>query len=255
MSGLPPIPVIDARDGGPLAIAKAVPARMQELLRHSGRFIPSPLFAVTDRVSRRWLARSQNPFRDEIDAVAALSERPGAHTLNIGFEWCCTSGVGDDADHGVRLLRVLDWRQPGLGKAVVVAWQRGPAGDFANITWPGFVGVATAMAPGRFAVALNLAPMASWGLPMPADWLLGRASLWQSRALPAAHLLRQVCEDCASYEAACETLSRSPLAAASSSGYQTPRSTAACRRQQQIIGSKCRVAADRVASPATNASC
>jgi hypothetical protein len=84
----------------------------------------------------------------------------------------------------VRLLRVLDWRQPGLGRALIVVRQRGAAGDFANLTWPGFVGVVTAMAPGRFAVALNQPPMMSWGLTAPLDWLVGRIRVWRSRALP-----------------------------------------------------------------------
>jgi hypothetical protein len=129
----------------------------------------------------------------------------------MGFEWCCTCGVNEDPDGGVQLLRVLDWRPPGVGRTVIVAWQRGPAGEFANITWPGFVGVATAMAPGRFAVALNQAPMLSRGLSWPGDWLAGRIGVWRSRALPPTHLLRQVFEQCETYEDAYEVLSRTPL--------------------------------------------
>jgi hypothetical protein len=143
-------------------------------------------------VAQRWLVRAENPYLDEIEAIAALIGRSGAYALNTSYEWCCTCGVGDDIDGGVRLLRVLDWRQPGLGRALVVVWQRGPAGDFANITWPGFVGVVTAMAPGRFAVALNQPPMMSWGLTPPLDWLVGRVGVWRSRALPPVHLLRDL---------------------------------------------------------------
>ena len=36
---------------------------------------------------------------------------------------------------------------------------QGPAGEFFNITWPGFVGALTAMAPWRFAAAINQAPL------------------------------------------------------------------------------------------------
>jgi hypothetical protein len=211
VTALPAIPVIDARAGGPLAVARAAERQMQALLDKARRLIPPPFLAITDRASRKWLARAPNPYLDEIDAIAALAGRSGAHTLNTSFEWCCTCGVGDDPEGGVRLLRVLDWRQSGLGRAVIVAWQQGPAGDFANITWPGFVGVVTAMAPGRFAVALNQAPMMSWGLSPPIDWLVGRIGVWRSQALPAAHLLRRVCEICASYEDAVEMLSQAPL--------------------------------------------
>ena len=36
---------------------------------------------------------------------------------------------------------------------------RGSAGDFVNVTWPGYVGTLTASAPGRFAAAINQAPL------------------------------------------------------------------------------------------------
>jgi hypothetical protein len=211
MTELPPIPVIDARIGGPLAAALAAEPRMRELLGHARRLVPPPLLGLADRVARRWLARAENPYLGEIDAIAAVVGRSGAHALNTSYEWCCTCGVGDDPDGGVRLLRVLDWGQAGLGRALIVAWQRGPAGDFANLTWPGFVGVITAMAPGRFAVALNQPPMMSWGLTPPIDWLIGRAKVWRSRDLPPAHLLRQVCESCATYDEARRRLSETPL--------------------------------------------
>jgi len=155
--------------------------------------------------------RAENPYLGEIEAIAALAGRRGAYALNTSYEWCCTCGVGEDPQGGVRLLRVLDWRQSGLGRALIVVWQRGPAGDFANITWPGFVGVITAMAPGRFAVAINQPPMMSWRLSPPIDWLVGRVGVWRSRDLPPAHLLRQVCETCASYDEARQRLLSTPL--------------------------------------------
>jgi hypothetical protein len=210
MTGLPEIPVIDARESGALQVARMAEAQMRELLRHSRRLIPLPLLTAGDRVSRHWLARAENPYLGEIDAIAGFLGRRGAYALNTSFEWCCTCGVGADPDGGVYLLRVLDWRQSGLGRAMVVAWQEGPAGDFANITWPGFVGVVSAMAPGRFAVALNQPPMMSWNLTPPGDWLIGRVKVWRSRDLPPAHLLRRVCETCTSYDEARHLLSETP---------------------------------------------
>jgi hypothetical protein len=211
LSALPQIPVIDAREGGSPTIARAAEAQMRDLLDRARRFVPSPLLGLADRISRRWLERGDNPYLAEIAEIAALAGEPGAYALNTSYEWTCTCGVGDDPDGGVRLLRVLDWRQPGLGHALVVAWQRGPAGEFANVTWPGFVGVITAMAPGRFAVALNQPPMRSWGLTLPVDWLIGRILVGRSRALPPAHLLRRVCETCATYDEARQVLSDTPL--------------------------------------------
>jgi hypothetical protein len=40
-----------------------------------------------------------------------------------------------------------------------VAHRYGPAGEFFDVTWPGAVGTLTAVAPGRFAAAINQAPL------------------------------------------------------------------------------------------------
>ncbi len=100
------------------------------------------------------------------------------------------------------LLRVLDWPFPALGKQVMVVLQKGKAGDFYNITWPGVSGVYTAMAPGRFAAALNQAPMRMHGLGYAGDWLKNRLMAGRETGLPPAHLLRQVFEQADSYETA-----------------------------------------------------
>ena len=36
---------------------------------------------------------------------------------------------------------------------------RGAAGEFINVSWPGYAGTLTASAPGRFAAAINQAPL------------------------------------------------------------------------------------------------
>jgi hypothetical protein len=184
---------------------------MQALLTEAYRLIPPVVFRITDPISRQWLARAGNPYLDEIDAIAVLTGRPGTYTLNTSFEWGCTCGVGNDPEGGVRLLRVLDWGQQGLGRGLIVVRQRGAAGDFVSITWPGFVGVATAMAPGRFALALNQPPMKTSGLAMPFGWASARFGVWRSRALPPSHLLRKVCETCSNYDEARDALLTTPL--------------------------------------------
>ena len=79
---------------------------------------------------------------------------------------CCTAPMPSaarpwrmKADEGPVLRRTLDWPFPGLGRLVEVARQRGAAGDFLSVTWPGFAGLLTAVAPGRFAASINQAPM------------------------------------------------------------------------------------------------
>jgi hypothetical protein len=100
----------------------------------------------------------------------------------------------------------------GLGRDVVVARFQGKAGDYYNITWPGFVGVATAMAPGRFAAAINQPPLAKHSGIRPLDWALARMSYWRSGALPAMHLLRRVFDDCVNYQEAKRRLCVEPIA-------------------------------------------
>jgi hypothetical protein len=208
---LPEIPLIDARAGGTFDIMRGAPAQLQDLVRTAHRLFRPPLLVIGDGIARRWPRRNASPYLREIDAIAADLPGSGAYALNTSYEWCCTSGVGDDPAGGIRLVRVLDWAQPGLGRNVVLGWQRGAAGDFVNITWPGFVGVLTAMAPGRFAAALNQPPMPTRGLPLPIDWILSRPPVWRSAALPPAHLLRLVCETCRDYEEAKRRLAASPL--------------------------------------------
>ncbi len=96
-----------------------------------------------DRRSRRWLAVNETPYGAEIDAVASIPGVTGAHGLNLSTEWACTSATADG-----RLIRILDWPIHGLGAAIVVAKHRSAAGTWYNVTWPGFVGVLTGMAPG-----------------------------------------------------------------------------------------------------------
>ena len=208
---LPAIPCIDARQGGSAAIAGQQEDRLRDLFGRARRIYTPFLLGLADDASRRWLERSGNAYLGEMAEIATRLGRRGIYALNTSYEWCCTSGVGDDAEGGVRLLRVLDWWQPGLGRNLIVARQSGPAGDFLNITWPGFVGVITAQAPGRFAAAITQPPMMSWGLSWPVDWAVGRARVFRSSHALPAHLLRQVFESCATYDEAKRVLVETPL--------------------------------------------
>lgn len=158
------IPLIDIRRASPLTLLEgrmeearqliALSRRSFGLLGHAASYAALP---TGDWFAKRWLSRTGNPYRGEIDAFAARLGVKGVHALNLVYEFGCTSGVYATG-HGPRLLRVLDWPFPGLGAHTVVAHQRGPAGDFHNVTWPGTSGVFSALAQGRFAVALNQAP-------------------------------------------------------------------------------------------------
>ncbi len=213
MHSLPAIPLVDVGDGGPLALLGAEEARARVLLAAGRRRHTRPVLALGDRVSRAWLERADNPYLEQIAAIARVLGEPGAVLLNLSFEWGCTTAVAPaPGERSNRMLRVLDWPMHGLGRHVVVARERTKMGPFYNVTWPGAVGVLTAMAPGRFAAAINQAPMRRHRLTLAGDWAKNRIDVWRTRALPPAHLLRLVFETAPDFATARELLTHTPLA-------------------------------------------
>ncbi len=211
-AALPDIPFIELGAESPVALAAAERDRAETIIAAGRQDYGGLFMAVGDRMSRRWLVRTRNPYLGELDAIAAIVRNRGAHLLNLSYEWFCTTGVAaDPANGGSRMMRTLDWLLPGLGRNVVVTRQDGAAGPYFNVTWPGFIGVATAMAPGRFSAAFNQAPMQRGGRSLPLDWLSNRFGVWRSRGLPPAHLLRRVFDHCGSYAEARALLCETPL--------------------------------------------
>jgi hypothetical protein len=213
---LPPIPVIDVRTGGPVAHATLRREPMAALRDACFSFLPGSrsIAPVLDRVSSAWLARTPSPYIGEIAAISKLIRGGGVWFVNASYEWGCTARV--DAAPMPRLRRTLDWPFPGLGKYVEVALQDGGAGVYANVTWPGAVGVLTAVAPGRFAAAINQAPMfrrTRAHALVAYDVALNAAGTWRDRgSWPAPHLLRHLFDTCATFDEAVEVLTTAPLA-------------------------------------------
>jgi hypothetical protein len=212
------IPLADIRSGSPADLLDIYGAQARELARASmdmfGPVAPAArtvALPIADRITRAWLARTQNPYLGEIDAIAARLGIAGVYALNVVFEWSCTSGVFE-TESGVTLRRVLDWGFPRLGENLVVAQQTGAAGDFHNITWPGIAGIYQAVACGRFAAAINQAPMRRHGLGLASDWFRNRLAVHKAGGMPPAFLLRQVFETARDYASAKEMLCRSPVA-------------------------------------------
>ncbi len=147
----------------------------------------------------------------------------GAHLLNLSYEWACTCGA--EATDAPVLLRVLDWDLPGLGETLCVIRQRGPAGEWWQIGWPGLAGAITLLAPRRFAVAINQPPLPLTApgaaarrigaglLGLLADWAAARPAAWRSRAVPPAHLLRLIADEAPDYATALDRLRDTPIAA------------------------------------------
>src|SRR5262245_5379911 len=169
---LPEIPLIEVGALPALDLIRAEPARTAALIAAARRRYTRIGIALADRASRLWLERAGNPYLAEIRAVAGAVGARGAYLLNLSHEWACTTGVASDpAGHGERLIRVLDWGLEGLGRHVVIARHDGKAGPWFNATWPGFAGVLTAVAPGRFAAAFNQAPLRRRTPFVASDWL------------------------------------------------------------------------------------
>ena len=217
MAGLVSIPVVDVREGGAVRHAIDGCVRARKLGEDCLIWLPRPArFALPalDTVSRHWLVRSRSPYAREIGTIAEALGFPGIWFLNSSYQWGCTA-VAREQDGVPWLARTLDWPFPGLGRRLEIARMRGASGEFYNVTWPGYVGVLTALAPGRFAAAINQAPLwrrtrKSWLRPY--DLAANALRTWAIRHPPPDHLLREVFETCCSFAAARRRLETTPMA-------------------------------------------
>jgi hypothetical protein len=103
--------------------------------------------------------------------------------------------------------RNLDWAFPGRllrDHTTVVRVSGAPAGSYAMVTWPGFFGGLTAVAPGRFSVAVNFVaqeddtPAGAFGRALKGYW-------------PVPWAVRTALDECEDYSAAVSLLSSIPL--------------------------------------------
>jgi hypothetical protein len=212
------IPIVDLRDGGPPHHAQRSASRARALRDACLGFLPRaslPLVPALDRASRHWLARSRSPYIEEIGKIAAALDFSGVWLLNASYQWACTSLAVEHAG-APWILRTLDWPFLGLGRYAEVAHMHGGFGDFYSVTWPGYVGALTAMAPLRFAACVNQAPMRRrtrhrWLRPY--DFAANVHAIWRSADLmPPDQLLRQTFELCPDYVAARRMLETTPVA-------------------------------------------
>jgi hypothetical protein len=199
------LPFLDAGDGGAVALVDAAPEAARALVATAlGAHKLLPRVApLGDALSRRWLERNRNPYGPEIAAVARRVGRPGVFLLNCVYEWACSTSAGPDrAGDGNRMIRVLDWGMKGIGRYAVMARHASAAGSYLAATWPGYAGVLTAMAPGRFAAAINQAPQQRLARLPVANEIAIRLDMLRRGGIPAAHLLRRVFETAQDFEAA-----------------------------------------------------
>ena len=211
------IVLIDVRDGAPDGHLRQRESEALAVRDARLGWLPlgGLLARIADPIVRGWMNRAGTVYAAEIDSVARTLNKPGIWLLHGAYLFGCTA-LGDESEKGPRLRRTLDWPFPGLGRLAEVRCQRGAAGEFLNVTWPGFVGVLTAVAPSRFAASINQAPMRRrWRSPMLLwlDYALNALQgLRGSGRLPPEHLLRHVFETCASFDEARRLLETAPVA-------------------------------------------
>ncbi len=217
ISKLNQIAVIDARDRGLVRHAVESRACARALRDGCVSWLPTAaarLLPLIDLLNRRWLYRSRSEYAREIGAIADELGFPGIWFLNACYQWACTT-LAREQDGAPWLVRTLDWPFPGLGRYAQVVRMRGRAGEFENITWPGYVGVLTASAPGRFSACANQAPMfrrTQHPWLRAYDVVLNGARTSAIRFIPPDHLLRQVFETCETYYEAKRQLEETPIA-------------------------------------------
>jgi hypothetical protein len=215
---MPAIAVIDVRDGGPVRHARERAVVAQALRDECLAWFPAVVVRMLpflDRMARRWLRRAHSPYVGDIEAIAAALGFPGIWLLNGSYQWGCTALAREEGG-APWLCRTLDWPFPGLGRHAEVARLRGPAGDYVSVTWPGYVGVLTAMAPGRFAGSINQAPL--WRRTVHPrlrlyDIAANGMNTWRNiRHIPPDQLLRAVFEECETFADARRRLETTPIA-------------------------------------------
>jgi hypothetical protein len=211
------IPVAEITPGGQVRHAIDGSARARSLRDECLAWLPRSvrlMVPAVDAMTRRWLLRSASPYVGEIAAIAAALDYSGIWFLNGCYQWGCTA-LAREEEGTPWLARTLDWPFPGLGRHAEIARMRGPAGAFDSVTWPGFVGVLTGSAPGRFAACSNQAPLRR---RTRHPWLrfcdvgLNALATGRIRFIPPDHLLREVLETCHSYSEARHRLESTPVA-------------------------------------------
>lgn len=176
-----------------------------------------------------------HPYSADLRAVAQVYRIPlgELYIANLLYELLggCTSFVCVDGASGKLLHgRTLDWPFIPLGKHTIqMEWVSGGQTLFQSVGWPGYVGVMTAVKPGKFSISLNArypSVEAAWW----AKWLVAKdgegavmASLLTSAScrlysgllgggFQAASLIRKTLERADSFDEACTMLHDMPIA-------------------------------------------
>jgi hypothetical protein len=148
-------------------------------------------------------------YAAEIIAIAAHAgmEEWEVAALNMVYDAQarCTAVLCHDEEGTAPLhVRTLDWPAGFLRKHTIrVALTRGGTVVAHAVTWPGFVGVLTGVAPGRFSISMNARQTTPSLLPLAVNVLAAATG----RCWVAGALIRHVLETAATYDEAVALLS------------------------------------------------
>lgn len=180
------------------------------------------LLKIADYFVQKWVTKKADllGYEDELHESAAAIKGPGKYALNLSYEFACTTGVKQEHDQSQTMFRAFDWPVKNLADKVIILKRDGKAGHYWDMTYPGMVGVIQAMAPRRFAISINRAPIPVTiklpffqGITKPLDRWVQRFKTYKTGAVPAPFLLRKVFDECASYDEAVEMLSNTMISA------------------------------------------
>lgn len=217
---LPEIPV-ERYASGTVMAARLNKKRFHGMLEACRTQYGSRLLGIADHFALKWMGKADlMGYEQEMYDVAKEIGGSGKYILNLSYEFACTSAVVNEYDKKPALYRAFDWPINNIGETLMILKREGKKGHFWDITFPGMVGVVHAMAPRRFAVSINRAPipvtfkLPFWqGLTKPLDRWVQRVKTYKTGATPAPILLRKVFEECANYDEAVKMLSETKISA------------------------------------------
>jgi predicted choloylglycine hydrolase len=156
----------------------------------------------------------ESEYAEDIKTIAKLLKvQEGAVICgNLEYElamcgltnpFACTAAAVYTPKLGMLHVRNLDWPGEYIGRYTIKVVYQSHFGNFIAVTWPGYVGVLSAVAENRFSATISLLPWPGF------DWL-PKPNIF---GWPASFLLRYIFENCASFEDALKEIKITPVVA------------------------------------------
>lgn len=163
---------------------------MPTAIAHMGSLATRAVFAVMDDNGTGYYEEVKAWHKGAVSSMSQLIFGNLLYELSSVGD-LCTSVAFHTPRHGMVHARNLDWPLPAIKKSTILVDFETDEGPYTAVTMPGYVGVLSGVAPGRFSATIN----AHINYTEEVQWpnLTG----W-----PASFALRWVFENCATYDAA-----------------------------------------------------